>query len=77
MPGKAQRQWDQVFESLDDLAHSIYRNYMNGNKSDARLSFNACPPARRGYLAYAIICLHVVNGGHVADLDDFFKSVSV
>lgn len=74
----AQRQWDQVFESLDGLGSRIYETYVNGNKSDARSWFMACPADRRAYLAYTIIGRHMTSFGnpHVIDLDDFFRSVT-
>lgn len=74
----AQANLDRVFESLDDMGERIYRTYMDGNKSDARLTFRSCPAERRGYLAYTIIGRHMTSAGNprVIDFDDFFQSVT-
>lgn len=75
----AQSRLDRVFESLDDMGEVIYRNYMNGNKSDARMAFKSCPADRRAYLAYTIIGRHMTtcDNPRVIDFDDFFKSITV
>lgn len=74
----AQDKLERVYESLDDLGFRIHRDWMNGNKSDARLQFHKAPPERRGYLAYTIIGRHMTctENPHITDLDDFFKSVT-
>lgn len=74
----AQDRYDRVFESLDDMGSRIYRDYINGNKADARMAFRACPPERRAYLAYTIIGMHMTTQGNprVIDFDEFFKSVT-
>jgi len=73
-----QEKLERVFEALDDMGERIYRAYVNGNKSDARIMFRQCPPNRRGYLAYTILGRHSVTGDNprIIDFDDFFKSVT-
>lgn len=73
----AQERRDRDLETLDGRAARILRMYNDGNKSDARVLFNATLPEHRGYVAYSMCGAHTSDGdGNVIDLDDFFQSVT-
>lgn len=69
---------NRMFEALDDMGALVYRDYVNGNKSDARNRFNSCPVERRAYLLYTILGCHMTSGDNprIIDFDDFIKSVT-